>query len=320
MSGDPAHAGTVLRLADYARRRLDPAGQAEVAAHLLSCPECREMLEAYNLMEAVGAKAVGAKAAGSAGTHLTGAAIAALAVPGAVSAPAPDEARHLGGCRDCADELRLARAANDAAPASGSASVTRWLLPLAAALAIAFLGLATIRAWRQSGSLATRLATLENDNAALQSKVADLSRADNPADHAAPEAGGAVSYLFLRGTVRGAAGVERLTLDPDQRSVYLALAVEIPAGARHRGEDGRVALLGADGQERWSSAIPAGEIDGIVARGDSLLVRIPAAILEPGRQEIRLTAAAPVTGPAPGTGARVWFRSAFEISGPGRSR
>lgn len=328
MTADPAHPESALRLADYARRRLDPAGQAEVAAHLPGCAECRGMLEAYALMESASAEAAGATSA-----HLTGAAIAALAVQGSASRPAPDVARHLDACRDCAGDLRLARAANDSAAsprhgiaglqgsAPGPSPVTRWLLPLAAVLAIALLGLAMASAWRQSDALARKIASLENDNAALQSKVVDLSRvvagnratADTPGGEAARDADGAVSYLFLRGTVRGASGVERLTLEPGQQAVYLALAVEIPAAARHRGEDGRVTLVGADGRERWTSPIPGGELDRLAARGDSLLLRVPAAVLGPGRQEIRLTPATPAAG------APTWFRSAFEISG-GRSR
>jgi len=311
MSRDPTHAETALRLADYARRRLDDAGQAEVATHVADCSECRGMLEAYSFMGA----------AGPMETHLTSETIAALAVPGS-AAPAPGEARHLDACRDCARDLHLARAANEAAVRTGSASVTRWLLPLAAVFVIAVLGLATVRAWRQSGSLSTRVATLENDNEALQSKVADLTRvvaenraaAGDLAGAGTPDADGAVPYLYLRGTVRGAPGVERLVLDPGRRYVYLALALDLPAAARHRGDRGRVTLSGADGRERWSTAIAGEEIDALVARGDSLLLRIPAAVLEPGRQEIRL-------GPeSPAPGARNWFRSELEISGPGRSR
>jgi predicted anti-sigma-YlaC factor YlaD len=330
MSRDPVHAEATLRLADYARRRLDDAGQAEVAAHLTGCSECRGMLEAYALMEA----------AGPAEAHLTGAAIAALAVSRSASPPAADEARHLDACRECADDLRLARAANDSAVGAGSASVgiprsafesaavvrpasvTRWLLPLAAAFVIAVLGLATVRAWRQSGSLSTRIATLENDNEALQSQVADLNRAvaenraaaDTLAGAGTRDADGPVSYLFLRGTVRGAAAVDRLTLRPAQNSVYLALALDLPAAVRRKGEGGRVSILTAHGRECWSAAIPGEELDGLVARGDSLLLRIPAEAMEPGRQEIRLTSAEPAAG------ARTWFRSEFELSGRDRSR
>lgn len=335
MSRDPVHAEAALRLTDYARRRLDDAGQAEVAAHLAGCAECRGMLEAYALMESAGTEAAGVTEA-----HLTSAAIAALAISGSASPPAPDDARHLDACRHCAEYLRLARAANDAAVRTGSsaagvpgstfksasvirpASVTRWLLPLAAAFVIAVLGLATVRAWRQSGSLSTRIATLESDNEALQSKVADLNRvvagdraaADDLAASGARDAPGAVSYLFLRGTVRGAPGVDRIVLDPGQRSVYLALALDLPAAVRRQGEGGRVSLVTAHGRESWSAAIPGEELDRLVARGDSLLLRIPAEAMEPGRQEIRLTSAAPAAG------ARTWFRAEFEISGPGRSR
>jgi hypothetical protein len=324
------HAEAALRLADYARRHLDDAGQAEVAAHLAGCAECRGMLEAYDFM----------RAAGSPQAHLTSAAIAALAVSGSASPPAPDEARHLDACRDCADDLRLARAANDAAVRTGSSAagvpgstfkseaafrpvfVTRRLLPLAAAFMIAVLGLATVRAWRQSGSLSTRIATLESDNEALQSKVADLTRvvagnraaADDLAGAGTRDADGPVSYLLLRGTVRGAPGVDRIVLDPGQHSVYLALALELPAAVRRKGEGGRVSLLTAHGRESWSAAIPGEKLDRLVARGDSLLLRIPAEAMELGRQEIRLSSAAPAAG------ARTWFRSEFEISGPGRSR
>jgi hypothetical protein len=324
MSRDPEHADAVLRLSDYARGRLDAAGRAEVAAHLAQCDECPGMLEAYAMLAA----ACGPDTGGAMNPHLTSAAIAALAVGDRDGAPAPDEARHLDSCQDCAQELRMARAANED-PAGARSTTMRWLLPLAAVLAVAILGLATISALRRSGALPGRIAALESDNAALRSQVADLSRvvaeqrtaeeertaaAHGAAGGAASGEEGAIPYLLLHATVRGAGGVERLALRSGQSSVYVALAIEIPATARRPGEGGRVVLVDATGREAWAADLDGAAIDALVASGGALLLRIPAAALSAGRMEARV---APAT---PGGGKRVWFRSALEVTGPGRGR
>jgi hypothetical protein len=308
MSRDQDHDRIVLRLADYAARRLDPPGRTEVGAHLQACADCAGMAEAYDVLAA-------ASAAG--GAHLSSEVIAAFAVATPEAAPGEEQARHLASCASCSTELRLAKQANLAAVGPAASFGGRWLLPVAAAIAIAVLGLTAMRAWQRSASLAGRLASLEKDNAALQTQVADLSRtvAENrAAGEAAAGADGAISYLYLHETVRGAAAPGRLTLRPGQDAVYVALALELPATARRQGEDGRVTLRGEDGGETWTAAVPGPEIDAVLARGDALLLRIPVASVRPGRQEIRMT-----TALAPPT-ERVWFRSEFEVNGPAPSR
>jgi hypothetical protein len=334
MSGEAAHAPTSLLLADYARGRLDAEGRAGVAAHLEVCAECREMLETYALLEAASARTgadateAGSPAAGDAvmDAHLTSAVIAALAVAGPEASPTTDETRHLGACHACAEDLRAARAANAtgiraARPdATMPVSVTRWILPLAAVLAIAFLGVATVREWRRSESLSGRIATLETDNAALRSQVGDLSNvvAENrgaSSRTAPPDDGGPVPYLLLRETVRGApTGKDRITLPPGGASIYLALALDLPATVRRAGEGGRVLLRDGSGREIWRVDLPGGDVDRLLAHGDALLLKIPAAVLHAGPHEIRLTSG------AASTGARVWFRSSFEVSGKDPSR
>ena len=309
MSRDPVHERAVGLVADYAAGRLAAAERREVAAHLGACTECAGLAEAYALL------ATGSAGGAAAGDHLSSETIAGLAVvPGAV--PEASVARHLASCPACAADLNLAREANRTAVARPAVQDTRWLLPLAAAFAVALLGLATMRLWQSTASRDGRIAALETDNAALRTQVADLSDTlmrDRAAAEGKAEADGAVPYLVLHGTVRGAAGPDRLALDAGHTSVYLALAVEIPALARRAGEDGRVVVRDAEGRGVWESQVPGAVIDRLLARGDALLLRIPAAAMEPGRHEIRLMA-----GTSPPE--RVWFRSGFEVSGPGPSR
>jgi hypothetical protein len=327
VSREAAHARASLLLADYARGRLDAEGRAGIGAHLEDCVACREMLEAYALLEAASAR-TGADDTGGAvmGAHLTSAVIAALAVARPETSPTTDETRHLGACRACAEDLRAARAANatwirSARPdAALPASVTRWILPLAAILAIGLLGLATLRAWKRSESLSGRIAALETDNAALRSQVGDFSRvaAENRVAEnrtAPPDDGGPIPYLLLHEAVRGGPSEkERIAIPPGGTSIYLALALDLPATVRRAGEGGRVLLRDASGREIWTVDLPGGDVDRLLAHGDALLLKIPAAVLHAGPHEIRLTSG------AASTGARVWFRSAFEVSEKDPSR
>lgn len=84
-------------LAEYAQGRLETASATEIAAHLAGCPDCREWLATYGLLERALAE--------GAGRHPASAELAAWAAAG--DDPPAAAAAHLQACAGCARELRL---------------------------------------------------------------------------------------------------------------------------------------------------------------------------------------------------------------------
>jgi hypothetical protein len=288
------HDDAAPRLPDLEKGGLRPGEAAEVEAHLRGCADCRELAATYRLV----ARASAGRDPAVPGTeHLSTSEIAARAIdPRGGLAEAQDAgARHLAGCPDCAADLRDAREANRVEglprPAPRSAPARRFAI--AAALLGALAGLAAFAGWQRAGSLAGRVRTLESDLAGLNARVTELNRTIAAADAAADAAHGAgvVSYLFLRSPGRGAAPPERLLLRPGQTEVYLALALDrprqLPAGPAE------VTVVGPGGATLVSTQVPPAELQALFARGDSLLLRIPADVLHPGSHSVRVLFPAP---------------------------
>jgi hypothetical protein len=210
--------------------------------------------------------------------HIDSLAIARLAVHPARGLP-PEAARHLAGCTACARDLDAARRANRPA-----AVPSRRVLLAATGVALVVLGVLAFAGWHRAGSLAGRVAALES------------------------AARGVTAYHPLRPEAEGGGVGDPLVLHPGQTHALLGL--ELPRGAHHPGEPGRVVLHGPEGNEVWTAALSGAEMDTLLPKGARLLVRIPADRFQSGRHRVEVLAG------SPDEEVRRIFHASFDVTAP----
>jgi hypothetical protein len=240
---------------------LEGSEAEEVRRHLATCARCRAEMEETR------------QAAAVFGAHLPAGVIMDLAWDAALSEH--DDAmarRHLDGCRECAEELALARESRRLEAASESTTGNRraWW-PAVALPATLAAGLVLGMRW-PGPSDNGRVTRLESEVARLSGLVASLEHAAQ-----APRLNLPLFELLPAARVRGgAADAQDVVIPPGAREIVLLLGTDAPAGT-HAALDIR-----GDTGEVWSG-------DGLVAGPPGgYVVTLPAELLGDGTYVLTL--------------------------------
>jgi hypothetical protein len=116
--------------------------------------------------------------------------------------------------------------------------------------------------------------------------VQELDDRDRPA---APDAdpGGPVPLLILRGTVRGTESIPVVQVDPESRTILIAVPPPLPPNAPGTGLY-RFEIAGPETETVWSTELSADGIRRLRGTGEVLVLAVPTAALGDGRREIRM--------------------------------
>jgi hypothetical protein len=233
----------------YAAGRLTEEVRAHVAAHLSSCDTCRDLAATFRGL----GETIGASSEALFGDHPPAAALRDAALRGEAAAD-PEIQRHVELCVSCALEMqawqRMPRPAQ-ARPPQGRVGAAWGRLGLATAAGMVMgLGL---------GTLVAR-------------------------PPAAPVIG---PQLVLQPVQRSEADQETYIMFPGQQAFVVACQVTVPRDAadsdRFRFEIGPVG-----GPAVWSDEVTAAEMRAHLSKSEVVTLLVPAAVLSPGRHELRL--------------------------------
>jgi anti-sigma factor RsiW len=289
-----SHESAVLRLPEYLEGRLDPAAAADVAAHLGSCDECRQLSRTYRIVTAP-VRHAPADPAHSASADLVACALGEPAPPAEGRA---DVRRHLGECPACSDLVRaIEEAEAELGPRSSSRASLAAAFPrsrpylAAAAAAVLLLGYPAYLGIFRLPGVEDRLAAAAREGAGARAEAEGLRQElDQARDRIEQSASwsGPVALPFLSGSVRGGDEPEaRVALAPGQPFVLLAVEPQLPPDAAG-GERFLFEVRKADGIAVWSREMTASEIREVSSGSGALVLALPAGDLPPAHYALRL--------------------------------
>jgi hypothetical protein len=327
------HDEAILLLTDCLEGRLEGAVRPAVLEHLAACSECQALAETYALLEWGRA------------WHPPSAGIVGFAL--GVDPPAGDATArvedHLRRCERCTEEVRLIRAAEEAAVEEAAAAdadaaadaaariatgaddrpavrggdatammsnVRRWRFVAVAAVTMcavlsypAYIGLSRIP------RLDAEVGRLESRLAAMTENLEDTRRAAEAALQAAERARagwpGIVPVQTLLASTRGTGAPQRLIAIPGQSHLLVAIEAPLPP----RGGEGAYVfeVLGGGGSIVWATQVGADDLRRRLAGSPEGVLAIPVDRIPEGICRMRLRRV--------GTSPETVFEIAFEVQG-----